>query len=993
MTTTVAHSPDAVHFGTVRPGSAGPDISVDPSFGPPALSFNGGVQIKKVPVDATVRARVVGDSSTFGVRDTIALEWTLEEVDPGELPPGHHGPPPKVRVLEVVASSSSGAPLAVTAGQFLLVRVFYATGSAANAILSATLIIEADSWDTIQVPLSLEIASVQATFTAPPLKIARGGDASTPVLLESRASRFVSVTFVISNTQLHSGLSIAANSSVLDAGRSLSTRLTFHADPGAPLGDNTLALDQWDFYRTGLMLPVTVFDAPTPAPTVDPGVRWEQAGSAALAIDPDQGIWHAGHVNALLATGEGGLLAGTDSGGVWAIASNGVALAHSNDWNDPNITCLARGPDDANHFYAGAAVFGSLYVSDPSSVFLNYIKWVEVPLSDGAGARLDTGAVLCMAVATGRRKLVLGCAKGVYVADIPALGQAHVFAKVPLLPDLAYAGIALGPDESVVVASIGDGTALSGLFVGSWQASGLLFQRSNIDGGFDNAMMRRASLASCDSRRTAMMAVIAAPDGWMMAVLRSEDGGQNWRRLKTSAPSKVDGRGVPLESRPPDDPAGGQGDYNNCIAVSPLDPSLVVIGWRNGPWFSSDGGLTWRLPKSNETDRHLHEDLHGLAFHPDGQTLYVGCDGGIVVTHDLGGSYLNDYNPRLSNLQFEGPGREFYGVFSASRRLPGLIAGGLQDNGNVYAALEAPDDAFRQLENSDGQVMLFIETGHVLHYNSNEVDKITAHRWDGNGFVDGGTVGVSSRGPGPIEVAGGLPRSAVAMVAQPLFRNPDGGQRLFAMACPFGGNDLYGLFADDDGGHMQWCYIGTLPVDPSKSSVWALASLHGDTVYAGTSDGRIFSVSPRSRLVIEFDVPIRTVEPGAIWHLCVLRDGVAFASYTTANDGGRILQSNFLTWELLGSSANVARGQGLPTDAGPIYGFDIDRGGETHTLFACTDTAAYDSHDEGETWLLANTGLPRRPHCTELRAVAHDDGRRYVYLSTFGRSVWRARLA
>jgi hypothetical protein len=991
MATPVNYSPDNLNFGAVRPGASGPNIYVDPSLGPPAISFTGGVEIKSAPVDAQVTAHILEDNSRFGVRDIILMEWTMEDVDPGELPPGHHGRPPQVKVLEVVGQSDGTTPLAVTAGQYVLVRAQYSTSFLDQGTLGATLVIEGDTWDPIEVPLSLFLAGVLTIFTAPPLVIVAGQSAATPILIES-LGRPINVSYTISQTQLHSGLSLAPNSFPLNPGDSLNRQLTFQADADAPLGENTLALDQWDFTRTGLLLQVNIV-APSapPGPGFDDSIQWSQAGGSALAIDKDQSIWYSGHVNAIIPLGNGGLLVGTDSGGVWTVAANGVALPLSNDWDTTDITCLAIGPDGPNHFYAGTAS-GDVYVSEPDTAFLGYIKWH--PVLDSSNKAIDTGGVLCMVVTKGNRKLVLGCGKGVFWADIPPLGGGYTFTKVPILPDMGYYGLALAPNDSVVAASLGDKNQVqSGMFLGNWPGGQLQFQRANINGPFDVLQVRRTSVSSCAGQPLNMMAVAAAADEMILQVLRSQDGGQNWEVLSTN----VKGRNIPLNQRPGDaNPAGLQGNYNNCIQVSPTNPNLVALGWRNGPWFSQDMGITWDLPKNNSDDNHLHEDLHALAFEPadpSGQTLYIGCDGGVMVTRDLGRSVTDEYNQRLQTFQFQGWGRDSYGVFSPSRRVPGLIAGGLQDNGNVYAAIDSDSDEFRRLEGSDGQVALLIETGHILHYNSNEVNKVTAHRWDGSQFVDGSVVPVFTSGPGSTNVSDGLPREvAIEAVSLPLFRNPDGGQLMFAMACVFGSGDVYGLFANDDGGNMHWDYIGTVPISSTNGQVRTLASLHGDNVFVGTQDGHIFALSPRSKFPFELGVPIRATMPGDIWRICVLRDGVAYANYHSEGNGDFLLQSNFFSWDPLGSNDNVAKGIDLPTDEGPIFGFDIDRGANPHTLFAATDNHVFVSRDEGDTWKLATKGLPRRPRCTELRAVAHDNGQRFLYLSTFGRSAWRAPL-
>src|SRR5260370_17456397 len=88
--------------------------------------------------------------------------------------------------------------------------------------------------------------------------------------------------------------------------------------------------------------------------------------------------------------------------------------------------------------------------------------------------------------------------------------------------------------------------------------------------------MYRTSLASCSSQPNFMYAVASNPqppntkadERTIYAVLNSVDGGITWA-LHPGTQS--------LSSN-----AGGQGGYNNCIAVAPTDPRRVLIGWGNG---------------------------------------------------------------------------------------------------------------------------------------------------------------------------------------------------------------------------------------------------------------------------------------------------------------------------------------------------------------------------------------------------------------------------
>ena len=61
-------------------------------------------------------------------------------------------------------------------------------------------------------------------------------------------------------------------------------------------------------------------------------------------------------------------------------------------------------------------------------------------------------------------------------------------------------------------------------------------------------------------------------------------------------------------------------------------------------------------------------------------------------------------------------------------------------------------------------------------------------------------------------------------------------------------------------------------------------------------------------------------------------------------------------------------------------------------LVVSTDDKVYISRDDGQNWQPAALGLPRRPHCGDLRFVRDEEGGANLYLGTYGRSVWVAEL-
>lgn len=252
----IANTVQADHnFGGVPLGSFGPDIT--PVWDLP--SFNGGIEIKEASADGLMSVSITGDTDHFFVRDIYIMEWIWRPVDPGELPPGHRGPLPKERVLEVVNFSEGTRPIEVTQGQFVLVRTSYAAGFVGGTF-NATVIIQADTWDTITVSLSLFIADVK-TNPSSILNIAQGQKATLPFDIQSIAGRAVDVHFEMSPTQLHTGLTLTPNNFSLLPTEEKTILLEFTADTNAPIGSEEVALDQYAFRRMGFFFTANITHA------------------------------------------------------------------------------------------------------------------------------------------------------------------------------------------------------------------------------------------------------------------------------------------------------------------------------------------------------------------------------------------------------------------------------------------------------------------------------------------------------------------------------------------------------------------------------------------------------------------------------------------------------------------------------------------------------------------------------------------------------------
>ena len=425
--------------------------------------------------------------------------------------------------------------------------------------------------------------------------------------------------------------------------------------------------------------------------------------------------------------------------------------------------------------------------------------------------------------------------------------------------------------------------------------------------------------------------------------------------------------------------AGAQGDYNNCIAVAPTEGNFVAVGWQGGTFVSHDGGNTF-VQFSND---NLHSDVHGLTFDPtdaSGRTLYIASDGGVAVTRDDGATFNSTANIRLTNLEFYSTyvTRDFYGTLSVQSD---LIAGGLQDNSNVVCQITGPGTLtpWAPVDGGcDGGVVIFIGTGQVLTdlVCAGNGTNLWARSLHGRSLYDidkGAEVAIRAQS-GP----NALLSPILEAVTSPVFKNRDG-ELMYAVASPFSTLQVFGLFANSDGGDLHAELIGSVPSGPQLNSISALASFDGTSVLVGTSSGRALQLTPSSQgpvgattIKVADDVP-----NGAMTRILTLSTTLAFANYNSGNSG-RIVRYDGQNW--------LRSDQGLPGDA--CYGI-ASRG--TEIIFTATDDRVFSSRNQGQSWMNASTGLPRRPHCADLRTGTTPGGD-VVYLSTFGRSLWVAGL-
>jgi hypothetical protein len=744
----------------------------------------------------------------------------------------------------------------------------------------------------------------------------------------------------------------------------------------------------------------------------DPTIRWQQADTLAIQVDDDGQIWHAGHVQDIVVLDDESLVAATQTGGMWAVSASGTGIALG-DFDSPDFKSLAFGPDGPRHLFAGG---GSLFETDAGAP-APLLTWQKIePLQDESGKAI--GGIYKIVVIPYSRIVVLACSNGVYWSTIPPtqvrrgclaalLGllnppptRTYSWRKARGLPDeTPFYGMTLGPrvgpneGARVVVSSFGSGlSSPANIYFGTFLSGDLVFKPADVQGGLQRLGMCATSLSACADQPMRMYAASANVDEALLLLLRSDDGGQNWHALGASPQFLPDLVNPTQAGRTLRDDAGNQGNgWNNAIAAAPHDPKVVALAWRwAGCFVSENDGDTWRR---TEESAHLHEDTHMVTFDardPAGTRIYVASDGGVALLPDRGrngAQFVSKFNQHLLNLQFQSwPARQFFGSFSASPSRPGLVAGGLQDNGNVFN--ELPTGAWRRFARpDDGQCTVLTHPDHVVFYfNDQPVYQDAAfdavqHRMVGTQIPQ-----VTRQDP-TFPQAGlgqlGSLNCQCERVQRPTKRN-DRNQLMYAV----GGlrEDVFGLFADANGSRPHWEFLFRVTDalnDPQ--TITALFTETGERIWVGTGAGRLFEFN--NGALFDFGVEGRKNPKGdadSIVYRIVAAGDTAFASYAKAGTGyilGRD-QGHFMKLT-----------SGLPSDAGPYYGLEFVAPAEPIVLamlFAASDDKVYISRDLGKTWQTASQGLPKRPHCCDLRFAAPSGGERILYLSTFGRSVWRA---
>jgi photosystem II stability/assembly factor-like uncharacterized protein len=138
----------------------------------------------------------------------------------------------------------------------------------------------------------------------------------------------------------------------------------------------------------------------------------------------------------------------------------------------------------------------------------------------------------------------------------------------------------------------------------------------------------------------------------LLGVYRTSDGGSNWSNVS-----------------PPEDILDGLGWYLGALGASPSNPNICLVAgiWL---WRTTNGGQNWHeINYFNDTTAKIHVDFHSIIWHPSGNTVWVGHDGGISNSTDQGATYNTERNifPITQYMNFDVSQSNSNYVFGGSR--------------------------------------------------------------------------------------------------------------------------------------------------------------------------------------------------------------------------------------------------------------------------------------------------------------------------------------
>lgn len=462
----------------------------------------------------------------------------------------------------------------------------------------------------------------------------------------------------------------------------------------------------------------------------------------------------------------------------------------------------------------------------------------------------------------------------------------------------------------------------------------------------------RMSLAISQSNPNVVYTCISDSNSFTHSIRKTTDAGASWTTVTTPMDNTPNVNGSHL---------GGQGWYNNVIAVDPSNANIVYTGGIN-LFKSTDGGLSWMRISDGYGAPFVHVDQHAIAFDPVNPTIvYFGNDGGVFKSTN-GGTSFSSMNDGLGIAQF------YSGAVHPSAE---LYYGGTQDNGTLKTA-SAGSSLWQVVFGGDGGFTAVDFTTPTTVYT--EYVYLSFQKSINSGLN-------WTRMMTGIPTAGGSQADGTSdrcSFIAPFEMDPSNSQVLVA--------GTYRVYRTTNGA-TSWT-----PISPdltgagasSTISALAIAKSNGATMYAGTSGGPFDS----AKIWV-------TTNTGTNWTQLTKaplpnRYVTSIAVHPTNRDSAILTYSGYGGGHIYRTTNRGGTWTNISGDLPdvPVNKVIVDPANPNLHLVVGTDLGVFESINGGANWVQRNSGLANvSVQDLDLRG----DG--IVFAATHGRGMYRSNVA
>lgn len=618
----------------------------------------------------------------------------------------------------------------------------------------------------------------------------------------------------------------------------------------------------------------------------------------------------------------GGLWKTTNGGGTWTTNTDGLASIGISDIaidpNPPYTTMyIATGDRDAGDTYS----VGVLKSTDGGS------NWSPTGLNWDTGDYYVIGRIL---IDPSNSNILIAATNGGIWRSTNG-GTNWSMVQNGNFKDLEFK-----PGNSSVAYASGTGVYKSSNNGQTWSVLSTGLPASGVN--------RYAIAVSADNAAKIYVLASRSDNNGLKGVYVSDNEGTSFTEVKNqNSPNLLGWKGDGSD-------AGGQGWYDLCIAVSPLDEDLVYVGGVN-IWVSTNGGSGW-TPCAIWTDHPsynpgsvypvVHADHHDLYFIPGTSSLFSCHDGGINITENSGASWTY-IGSGIRNSQFY--------KFGTYRSNSSLLIGGCQDVGTKLKNGSSWSDVI----GGDGMECLIAPTNSSVMWGS-------LYYGDLRKSTDGGTV-FSQKMTGINESGNWVTPFAI---------HPTDINTLYA--------GYINIWKTTNGG-TSWGKTTSF-AGSNKFSILKIAKANPDYIIAGYCIGssntvKLSTNSGSSWATVSVPNGIMTdleFDPNDVNTLYI-----SYGGYN--NPGNKVLYST-------NSGANWSNISGNLPDV-PVNCLFRDYDNAVKRLYVGTDIGVWYCDNHSSTWVDYNDGLPTVV-ITELYINDLDDK---LQAATYGRGLWETGLA